>query len=68
MLDSFILPKEKNNLFKIIDLSFATRRKNIKNNLKKLNIDWSLLEVDPSARAEDLKIKDFIDISLSLEK
>jgi 16S rRNA A1518/A1519 N6-dimethyltransferase RsmA/KsgA/DIM1 with predicted DNA glycosylase/AP lyase activity len=68
MVDNFILPKEKNNLFKIIDLSFATRRKNIKNNLKKLNIDWSLLEVDPSARAEDLKIKDFIDISLSLEK
>ena len=62
------MPKEKNNLFKIIDLSFATKRKNIKNNLKKLNIDWSLLEVDPSARAEDLKIKDFIDISLSLEK
>ena len=68
VVDNFILPKEKNNLFKIIDLSFATRRKNIKNNLKKLNIDWSLLEVDPSARAEDLKIKDFIDISLSLEK
>ena len=30
----------KDNLYKIIDLAFSSKRKNIKNNLKKLNIDW----------------------------
>ena len=62
------MPKNKKDLFNIIDMSFSTRRKNIKNNLKKLNIDWSSLQLDPSARAEDLSIQDFVNIALSLEK
>ena len=67
-IDDFIMPKNKKDLFNIIDMSFSTRRKNIKNNLKKLNIDWSSLQLDPSARAEDLSIQDFVNIALSLEK
>jgi 16S rRNA (adenine1518-N6/adenine1519-N6)-dimethyltransferase len=67
-MNDFIMPKNKNNLFDIIDMSFSTRRKNIKNNLKKLNIDWSSLQLDPSARAEDLSIQDFVNIALNLEK
>jgi 16S rRNA (adenine1518-N6/adenine1519-N6)-dimethyltransferase len=68
VMNDFIMPKNKNNLFDIIDMSFSTRRKNIKNNLKKLNIDWSSLQLDPSARAEDLSIQDFVNIALNLEK
>ena len=68
VIDDFIMPKNKKDLFNIIDMSFSTRRKNIKNNLKKLNIDWSSLQLDPSARAEDLSIQDFVNIALSLEK
>ena len=53
----------KNNLFKVIDLAFSSRRKNVKNNLKSLDIDWENLELDPNSRSEDLSTQDFINLS-----
>ena len=53
----------KNNLFKVIDLAFSSKRKNVKNNLKSLDIDWENLELDPNSRSEDLSTQDFINLS-----
>ena len=33
-------PFEKKKLFKIIDLSFQSKRKTIFNNLKKIDVNW----------------------------
>jgi 16S rRNA A1518/A1519 N6-dimethyltransferase RsmA/KsgA/DIM1 with predicted DNA glycosylase/AP lyase activity len=41
----------KNNLYKIIDMSFSSRRKNIKNNLKKLDLNWDSLNINPGFKA-----------------
>ena len=66
-----LLPKQnitsnlaiKNNLFKLIDLAFISRRKNIKNNLKSLNADWCKMNIDPSKRPEELSLKQFISLA-----
>ena len=66
-----LLPKQnitsnltiKNNLFKLIDLAFISRRKNIKNNLKSLDVDWSKINIDPSKRPEELSLNQFIDLA-----
>ena len=44
----------------LVDQSFANKRKGIKNNLKKLEIDFEKLKINPLARAEELSIEDFI--------
>ena len=46
----------------LVDQSFATKRKGIKNNLKKLKIDYEKLNINQLARAEELSIEDFISI------
>ena len=53
----------KDNLFKIIDLAFSSKRKNIKNNLKSLNISWNSFELNPTLRSEDLPLEVFIKIA-----
>ena len=53
----------KDNLFKIIDLAFSSKRKNIKNNLKSLNISWNSFELNPALRSEDLPVEEFIKIA-----
>ena len=53
----------KDNLFKIIDLAFSSKRKNIKNNLKSLNISWNSFELNPASRSEDLPVEEFIKIA-----
>ena len=66
-----LLPKQnitsnlaiKNNLFTLIDLAFISRRKNIKNNLKSLNVDWSKMNIDPSKRPEELSLSQFISLA-----
>ena len=52
----------KNNLFKIIDMSFSSRRKNIKNNLKKANLDWDTLEINQNLRPEELSLENYLKI------
>jgi len=53
----------KDNLFKIIDLAFSSKRKNIKNNLKSLNISWDNFEINPASRSENLSVDDFVKIA-----
>jgi 16S rRNA (adenine1518-N6/adenine1519-N6)-dimethyltransferase len=57
----------KDNLYKIIDMSFSSRRKNIKNNLKKLDLDWDVLDINPSLRPEEISLDDYLKISKNLE-
>jgi len=53
----------KKNLFALIDLAFASRRKNIKNNLKKLSINWNEVEIDPTKRPEEISLDDYLLLS-----
>ena len=53
----------KDNLFKIIDLAFSSKRKNIKNNLKSLNISWDSFGLKPTLRSENLPVEDFIKLA-----
>ena len=46
-----------------INLAFISRRKNIKNNLKSLNVDWSKMNIDPSKRPEELSLSQFISLA-----
>jgi len=50
------------DFFEIIDLSFSSRRKNIKNNLKSKNIDWLALGINNKDRSEDLSLESFVKI------
>jgi 16S rRNA A1518/A1519 N6-dimethyltransferase RsmA/KsgA/DIM1 with predicted DNA glycosylase/AP lyase activity len=51
----------------LVDQSFANKRKGIKNNLKKLEIDFEKLGINPLARAEELSIEDFISVFKALD-
>ena len=53
----------KDNLYKIIDLAFSSKRKNIKNNLKKLNIDWHKVNIEPTKRSEEVSLNNFINLA-----
>ena len=53
----------KDNLFKIIDLAFCSRRKNIKNNLKKANLDWDKLEINQNLRPEEVSLENYLKIA-----
>jgi 16S rRNA (adenine1518-N6/adenine1519-N6)-dimethyltransferase len=57
----------KDNLYKIIDMSFSSRRKNIKNNLKKLDLNWDVLDINPCLRPEEISLDDYLKISKNLE-
>jgi 16S rRNA A1518/A1519 N6-dimethyltransferase RsmA/KsgA/DIM1 with predicted DNA glycosylase/AP lyase activity len=48
-------------------MSFSSRRKNIKNNLKKLDLDWDVLDINPSLRPEEISLDDYLKISKNLE-
>ena len=58
----------KSDLYNVIDSAFMSRRKNIKNNLKNLNINWNEVDIDPNKRSEELSIQDFIYLAQSLKK
>ena len=51
----------------LVDKSFANKRKGIKNNLKKLAIDFEDLNINPLARAEELSIEDFISVFQTID-
>ena len=58
----------KSDLYNVIDSAFMSRRKNIKNNLKNLKINWNEVDIDPNKRSEELSIQDFIYLAQSLKK
>ena len=51
----------------LVDQSFGNKRKGIKNNLKKLEINYEKLNINPLARAEELSIEDFISIFQTID-
>ena len=53
----------KEELYKIVDLAFSSRRKNIKNNLKKANIDWDTLEINQNLRPEEVSLENYLKIA-----
>ena len=53
----------KEKLYEIIDLAFSSRRKNIKNNLKSLSVDWRALNIDSTKRPEEISLDDFVKIT-----
>jgi 16S rRNA (adenine1518-N6/adenine1519-N6)-dimethyltransferase len=61
--ESFLDSSLKQSLFKIIDMSFVSRRKNIKNNLKKIFIDWDSLGINPNLRPEEVSLEEYLEIS-----
>ena len=61
--ENFIDSSLKQSLFKIIDMSFVSRRKNIKNNLKKIFIDWDSLGINPNLRPEEVSLEEYLEIS-----
>ena len=44
-------------------MSFASRRKNIKNNLKKANLNWSELDIDQNLRPEEVSLENYLKIA-----
>tara|TARA_B100000941_G_scaffold60108_1_gene39536 strand:+ start:509 stop:1276 length:768 start_codon:yes stop_codon:yes gene_type:complete len=58
----------KSDLYNVIDSAFMSRRKNIKNNLKNLKINWNEVDIDPNKRSEELSTQDFIYLAKSLKK
>ena len=44
----------------LVDMAFANKRKNIKNNLKSTSIDLVELNINPLARAEELSLDEFV--------
>ena len=60
------------SLEKLVKLSFAHRRKTIKNNLNNLNIDTDKLlllsKINPQERAENIDIKGFCNLSNNYDK
>ena len=53
---------ENINFSNFVDQAFVNKRKGIKNNLKKFNIDFEQLNINPLARAEELSMEEFISI------
>ena len=58
----YISKNEYINFSTLIDQSFANKRKGIKNNLKKFDIDFQQLAINPLSRAQELSIEEFISI------
>ena len=54
---------QKDNFFKLIDLAFASRRKNIKNNLRSLSINWNEVDIDSTKRPEEISLDDYLLLS-----
>ena len=52
----------------LVDQSFANKRKGIKNNLKKFQINYESLNINPLTRAEELSIENFISIFETVDR
>ena len=58
--DPQIALSEYQDFSAFVDCAFANKRKNIKNNLKKISIDLEELGINPLARAEELSLDEFV--------
>jgi 16S rRNA (adenine1518-N6/adenine1519-N6)-dimethyltransferase len=51
---------DRERLDLVLRLAFSARRKRIANGLKRLHIEWDLLDLDPNARPDVLGLEDFV--------
>ena len=58
MIDLSKFPEFSN----LVDQAFVNKRKGIKNNLKKIKLNYERLNINPLTRAEELSIEDFIKV------
>ena len=65
-LDAVINNNEIEGFFSFIDEALTSKRKNIKNNLKKYNIDWEKTSIDPKSRTEQLTLETLISLYRSV--
>ena len=61
-------PELITNLYKVIDLSFVSRRKSIRNNLKKQDFDWIDLDIDNNLRPEEISLEEYIKLAESYKE
>ena len=66
--DKLLEDEKIKDFFEIIDLSFTSRRKNIKNNLKNKNIEWSKIGINEKSRPEELNLESFLKIVKEVNK
>jgi 16S rRNA A1518/A1519 N6-dimethyltransferase RsmA/KsgA/DIM1 with predicted DNA glycosylase/AP lyase activity len=55
-------------LYKVVDWSFISRRKNIRNNLKKRDVNWDLLDIDNNLRPEEVCLEDYMKLAEALKE
>lgn len=65
--ESKIFLKDFKSFSSFIDQAFSSKRKSIKNNIKKLNCDIEALNINPISRAEELTLDNFVNIFNTLE-
>ena len=58
MIDLSKFPEFSN----LVDQAFVNKRKGVKNNLKKIKLNYERLNINPLTRAEELSIEDFIKV------
>ena len=55
-----------NNLSEILNVAFSARRKTLQNVFKNYSVDWEALQIQPTARPDQLGKKDFLNLSRAL--
>ncbi len=58
----------KKDLYKVVDWSFISRRKNIRNNLKKRDVNWDLLDINNNLRPEEVCLEDYMKLAEALKE
>ena len=56
-------PCDIEGLRSVLRAAFGQRRKTLANALKSQRLDWQALNIDPGARAENLRVQDFVVIA-----
>jgi len=64
--DKILNTNEIEGFFSFIDDALTSKRKNIKNNLKKYDIDWRKTSIDPTSRTEQLNLETLISLFRSV--
>jgi 16S rRNA (adenine1518-N6/adenine1519-N6)-dimethyltransferase len=66
IIDIDIVLKKK--FYEVVDMSFSSRRKNIRNNLKKVALNWDELEIDSNLRPEDVSLEEYLKLAKALKE
>ena len=58
-----IIPKVNSTFIRLLPKKDLSYNLSIKNNLKRLDIDWNKININPSKRSEEISLKDYINIA-----